>query len=64
MDVISKTEQKSSCERKRKMESTAPEKKKVCIENYSWWTNMLLGIPQGEHSQVCAVTTRKLKWDK
>jgi hypothetical protein len=68
MDVISKQEQKNICnlvsERKRKLESTTPEKKKVCVENYSWWTNMMLGITQGEHSQVSAVNVRKLKWDK
>ena len=64
MDVISKEHKYLTNERKRNAETTTLEKKKVCVENYSWWTNMMLGMTQGEHSQVSAVNTRKLKWDK
>jgi hypothetical protein len=71
MDLISKKERRNlTSERKRKLEPTTLEKKKVCVENYSWWTNMMLDMMQGEHSQVSAVTTcsginnKSLQWDK
>ena len=65
MDESSNKEQRNlTTERKRKHEPTGFEKKKVCVENYSWWTNMMLDMKQGKHSQVSAVTTRKLQWDK
>ena len=64
MDVVLKKEERNlHNERKRKLNSTTFDKKKLCVENYSWWTTMMLGMTQGEHSQVSAVTTRKLQWD-
>lgn len=64
MDVDKPSKQEQRNERKRKLQPATFEKKKVCVDSYSWWTNMMLDVAQGEHLQVSTVTTRKLQWNE
>lgn len=62
MDLPSKNGNKITSERKRKLDSNNVQEKKVCVDNFSWWTNMMLGVHQGQHVQIPAVTSKKLPW--
>lgn len=51
--------------RKRKVLSKPKsETKIVCMENYSWWTNMMLGIQESAISAVSVINTKNLKWKR